>query len=208
MIVSLLFDTLLAALLIATISYCSKLSRRIKTLQDGRSELAGMIAQFDAATNRAVSSVNDLQIVSKKLIDSMQVKIDKANFLADDLAFLIEKSNKIILQLEQQTKAASNEAKKLADKNTFSHHSNPQHLDKIVSQIAANAQPAKPAPVVMAARPQTIPQQPPANDGFNIKPHSGPAASDRLADILKAEARIVPRTGAERELLEALKSRP
>lgn len=202
MIVSLLFDCLLAGLLIATITYCSKLSRRIKTLQDGRSELAGMIAQFDAATNRAIASVNDLQTVSKKIVDSMQIKIDKANFLADDLAFLIEKSNKIILQLEQQVKVASNETKKFSERAVAPVHTPPQHLEKIVSHIAANA-PQQPKPAVQLVTPRTQPA-----NAFGVAPHQGPAMSDRLADILKAEARIVPRTGAERELLEALKLRP
>jgi hypothetical protein len=98
---ALLFNCILASLLVATISYCSKLSRRIKILQDGRKEFATMLMQFDDATNKAVMSVNELQTVSKKMTDALQLKIDKANFLADDLAFLIEKSNKVILQLEQ-----------------------------------------------------------------------------------------------------------
>jgi hypothetical protein len=98
---ALLFNCILASLLVATISYCSKLSKRIKILQDGRKEFGAMLMQFDDATSKAVMSVNELQTVSKKMTDALQLKIDKANFLADDLAFLIEKSNKVILQLEQ-----------------------------------------------------------------------------------------------------------
>jgi hypothetical protein len=100
-IVTLLFDCLLAGLLIATISYCAKLSRRIKLLQDSKGELAEMITQFDTATERAMSSLAELQTVSKKITDALQLKIEKANFLADDLAFLIEKSTKLTVQLEQ-----------------------------------------------------------------------------------------------------------
>ncbi len=70
-------------------------------LQDGRSEFANVLSQFDTATKRAMTSVTELQTVSKKIADALQLKIDKANFLADDLAFLIEKSNKLITQLEQ-----------------------------------------------------------------------------------------------------------
>jgi len=100
-LLALFMDFMLAVLLIASMLYCANLSKKIKHLQDGRSELAEMIIKFDAATNRAVASVNDLQVVSKKINDALQLKIDKANFIADDMAFLIEKSNKILAQLEQ-----------------------------------------------------------------------------------------------------------
>ncbi len=100
LLLTLLFDFLLAVLLIVTINYCSKLSRRIRMLQDSRSELAGMITQFDTATERAMASLAELQTVSKRITDALQMKIEKANFLADDLAFLIEKSSKLVTQLE------------------------------------------------------------------------------------------------------------
>src|SRR5579883_2162223 len=67
MVLTLFFDCGLAILLIATIRYCAKLSVRIKTLQDSRGELAGMIAQFDTATSRAVASVAELQNISKRI---------------------------------------------------------------------------------------------------------------------------------------------
>lgn len=195
MIVTLIFNCLLAGLLIATISYCSKLSRRIKTLQDGRSELAGMIAQFDTATNRAIASVNELQTVSKKIVDSLQLKIDKANFLADDLAFLIEKSNKLILQLEQQSKQLTNENKKQGAGQIIK-NDEAKHFEKLIAQIAS-PQVTKPS---NNEKPRTS-----IEDIYNVKPHNGPAISDSLEAIISAETRG-PRTGAERELLEALKS--
>jgi hypothetical protein len=48
-----------------------------------------------------MSSLNELQTVSKKITDALQLKIEKANFLADDLAFLIEKSSKLARELEE-----------------------------------------------------------------------------------------------------------
>jgi uncharacterized phage infection (PIP) family protein YhgE len=101
---SLLFNGTLALLLVITISYCRKLNTKIRQLQDGRSELAEMIARFDQSTERATTSLSELQTVSKKITEALQLKIDKANFLADDLAFLIEKSSKLASQLEQHQK--------------------------------------------------------------------------------------------------------
>ncbi|MEI7669347.1 MAG: hypothetical protein WCJ33_04630, partial [Pseudomonadota bacterium] len=72
-LIALIMNFGLAILLIATIAYCSKLSKKIKMLQDGRSELAEMVIKFDNATNKAVSSVNDMQIISKKITESLQL---------------------------------------------------------------------------------------------------------------------------------------
>ena len=100
MIVTLALDTLLAGLLLATIFFCSKLNTRIKVLQDSKSELAQLIQRFNDSTDRASQSVMELQSISKKVVENIQTKIDKANFLADDLNFMIEKGNKVADNME------------------------------------------------------------------------------------------------------------
>lgn len=163
-VLTLIFDCGLGILLIATIAYCSKLSKRIRMLQDGRSEFAEMLGKFDTATNRAIASVTELQTISKRMTDALQLKIEKANFLADDLAFLIEKSNKLIVQLEQMKLSTD-----------------------------------KPAPVQQHPRPK------PSADILQIL--SSAELNQREApETGKQEASLVPRTGAERELLAALKT--
>ena len=163
-IITMSFDIVLAILLIATISYCARLSRRIKVLQDSRSELGEMILQFDHATTRAMASVNDLQTVSKKITEALQLKIDKANFMADDLAFLIEKSTKLVLQLEQ---ANSN------NKSKATYELSPQQIMK----------------------PKSSPE---------LQSSLG-AVLQRLADSDNGNDNLLPRTGAERDLIKALK---
>ena len=173
LIITLLFDCGLAVLLMVTIRYCAKLSVRIKTLQDSRGELAGMITQFDTATSRAMASVAELQSISKKVIEALQLKIDKANFLADDLAFLIEKSNKLVLQLEQM---------KLTLK--------PPEIKPYEMPAAAKAAAKHSVDRVMEAL---------ASTGASMDEFGS-------GNMGTSEARVVPRTGAERELLAALKS--
>jgi len=169
-LVTLAFDFGLGVLLVVTISYCSKLSRRIKMLQDGRSEFAVMLTKFDTSTNRAIASVTELQTISKRMTDALQLKIEKANFLADDLAFLIEKSNKLIVQLEQMKLPMEKEAKKSAV--AASPVEKPkQSIDSLMRMLASS-------------------ELPPLDD----------------APPETREARVVPRTGAERELISALKS--
>jgi hypothetical protein len=96
----LILNIVIAGLLVANIAYCWVLNKRIKILQDGKSELANLLQYFDEATERASESIVALQTASKKIGESMQGKIDKANFLMDDLAFMVEKGNAVADRLD------------------------------------------------------------------------------------------------------------
>lgn len=98
----LLLDISVACLLVATIYYCTKLNKRVKMLQDSKSELAQLIRQFDESTQQAMGSINEIHKASKKINENIQAKLDKANYLADDLAFMIERANKTADRIEQQ----------------------------------------------------------------------------------------------------------
>ena len=99
-IANLIINILIAALLVVTIGYCWLLNRRIKILQDSRSELASLLKHFDESTQRASESIIALQTASKKIGENIQFRIDKANYLMDDLSFMIEKGNKLANQIE------------------------------------------------------------------------------------------------------------
>lgn len=99
-VVGFLLDFLIVGLLMTTISYCWVLNKRIKILQDGKSELAALLKHFDESTARASESIVALQTASKKIGENIQNRIDKVNYLIDDLNFLIEKGNKIADQLD------------------------------------------------------------------------------------------------------------
>ena len=99
-IANLVINLLIAVLLVLTIGYCWLLNRRIKILQDSRSELALLLKHFDESTQRASESIIALQAASKKIGENIQFRIDKANYLMDDLSFMIEKGNKLANQME------------------------------------------------------------------------------------------------------------
>ncbi len=201
-IVTVLFDCILGILLIATINYCSKLSKRIRLLQDSRGELAGMISQFDTATQRAMTSLGELQTVSKRITEALQLKIDKANFLADDLAFLIEKSAKLATQLEQ---AKAGRTPEIAPKT------------KAVFEPALEFEP-KQGPQLVKPKPITFPSAPAQSGSANTQARSvssleavlqrlsANVASGHTSESIYTPSSGAPRTSAERELLEALKS--
>ncbi|NBX03037.1 MAG: hypothetical protein EBR02_03010 [Alphaproteobacteria bacterium] len=99
-IAKLLLDTLIIVLLALTISYCWLLNRRIKILQDSKSELASLLKYFDESTQRASETIVALQAASKKIGENMQARIEKANYALDDLNFMIEKGSKLADQME------------------------------------------------------------------------------------------------------------
>lgn len=198
-IISLVFNATLAVLLIVTISYCYKLNIKIRQLQDGRSELASMIAMFDKSTERATASLTELQSVSKKITEALQLKIDKANFLADDLAFLIEKSTKLTTQLEQQLKARNEGVRPQVQSPAPSFAS---------SSAAQEVHPAKAQPTksgieqLLAASGQQSQGPSVASIEAMLQKLANPAPAKRPA----AQDDATARTDAERELINALKA--
>ncbi len=95
-VLSLIVNLIMATLLLVTIWYCWRLNVRIRVLQDSRSELARIIREFDESTQRATDSIAEIHQATQRLSENMQHKIDKANFLATDLEFMIERGNKMV----------------------------------------------------------------------------------------------------------------
>lgn len=98
--VNLLIDLSVAGLLVAVIVYCKKLSRSIHVLQDSKGEMAKLFAEFDQSIEAAQSSVRELKDATQKSEDILREKLETANSLADDLAFMIERGNKTADQIE------------------------------------------------------------------------------------------------------------
>lgn len=117
-ILNLLLNFLIVGLLMATISYCWVLNRRIKILQDSKSELAHLLKYFDESTTRASESIVALQTASKKIGENIQMRIDKVNYLMDDLAFMIEKGNSVANKLDANF-AVQRAKNKVVTENNF-----------------------------------------------------------------------------------------
>ena len=94
-VLSVLLNGIMAALLLATLIYCLKLNKRILILQDSKSELARIVREFDESTQRATKNINEIHAATMRISDNIQHKIDKANYLADDLEMMISKGLKM-----------------------------------------------------------------------------------------------------------------
>lgn len=115
-VASLILNLVIIGLLIATIGYCWMLNRRIKILQDSKSELAQLLKFFDESTEKASESIIALQTASKKIGDNIQHRVDKANYLLEDLAFMIEKGSKLADQMEAGFAVSRARAKVLSER--------------------------------------------------------------------------------------------
>ncbi len=106
-ILTLLADIVVALMLAVTIFFCFKLNRRIMVLQDSKGDMAQLIRKFDETTIRASESIADLQKVSVKLQEEVSEHIQKANFVADDLAFMIDRGKKVANSIKQSSAPTS-----------------------------------------------------------------------------------------------------
>lgn len=143
-IANVLLNVLLVGLLAATIAYCYVLNRRIQVLQDSKSELAGLLKQFDESTVRASETIIAMQTASKKIGENIQLKLDKANYLLDDLSYTIEKGTRLTSQIEASFAINRARSKAGDDKNEEEHRfTQPVHTS--AEMTAEQPAPAKPA---------------------------------------------------------------
>lgn len=99
---SLILDLLLVVLLAVTIGYAVILNRKLSSLRKDRNELQSLATNFGQATLRAEESIGRL----KKTADALQERIDKAQGLRDDLAFLIDRAGTSADRLEEGVRAS------------------------------------------------------------------------------------------------------
>lgn len=198
-IISLLLNILVTGLLGVTIFFCLKLNRRIRVLQDSKSELAQLIEKFDLSTQQATFSIQEIHKASKKINENIQVKLDKANYLADDLAFMIEKANKMADRMEGNISTARGPvARPSADARLKAAREEPEAADSGGSGIEK-----------MAARGQRKMPDASGNGGGKTLD----TMMERLSELKggkpapggkKISAR--PRSRSEQELMDALKT--
>ena len=194
--VSLFADIIVAVLLITTIVYCLKLNARIRVLQDSKSELAQLIEKFDQSTHKATHSINEIHKASKKIAENMQARLDKANFLADDLAFMIEKGSKLADRMDggiASSRGAASVAPQPAPRSRPAPavgDSEPMSRESLAAAAVGGANAA--ARAMRNARPE---QDAPAN----------PSAGD--ADKRSPRMGVRMRSKAEQDLLEAMKAK-
>ncbi len=103
---SLILDVLVAVLLVVTICYAVTLNKRLTKLRRDKAALEKLAVTFGDSTARAEESIGKL----KNTTDLLQDKMDKAQSLRDDLAFLIERGGQSADKLEDLVRATRDKA--------------------------------------------------------------------------------------------------
>jgi len=103
---SLVLEILVAGLLVVTISYTVMLNRRLRTMRQDKLALEKLAAKFVDSTMRAEESITRL----KATADDLKERIDRAQGLRDDLAFLTERGGSTADRLESLVREARKEA--------------------------------------------------------------------------------------------------
>lgn len=101
---SLIIDIFLAVLLLITIGYAVVLNKRLGTLRRDKAQLEKLSVSFVASTVRAEESIEKLVSIS----DILQDKMQSAQGLRDDLAFLIDRGGQAADKLEEFIRESRN----------------------------------------------------------------------------------------------------
>ncbi len=107
----LVLDIIIASLLVATIIYATMLNKRLNSLRKNREDMAKLISQFNEATVRAESSIPKLRKAADEAGQTLQERVEKAQSLRDDLAFMIERADTSANRLEQAVRTSRNDSK-------------------------------------------------------------------------------------------------
>lgn len=107
-------DIIVAILLAATIAYAVVLNKRIGQLRSNRDDLAKLIAAFNEATQRAEAGIQRLKRTAEEAGGSLQERVEKAQSLRDDLAFMTERADAMANRLENAVRSSKSDGKPAA----------------------------------------------------------------------------------------------
>lgn len=104
-----ILDIVVILLLIPTIIYAVILNRRLTALRKSRDELSKVVNSFNEATMRAEAGIPKLKKATTEANLSLKDRVEKAQTLRDDLAFMIERAEELAGRLEGAVRTARSE---------------------------------------------------------------------------------------------------
>ncbi len=99
---SLILDIAVAILLIVTIGYAIKLNKRLTRLRGDKKDLENLARTFGESTKRAEDNINHLRTIAQAL----DIQMQRAQSLRDDLAFLADRGGSTADHLESLVREA------------------------------------------------------------------------------------------------------
>ncbi len=114
--VPLLLDFLLVGLLVATITFCVRLSRKLSIMRDAQGELHKVAAEFDQAIVRSKLGIEELKNAGKKTGAELQKEVEVAQTLLEEMKLINASSSRIADRLQEDI--VSNGKKRAASKSS------------------------------------------------------------------------------------------
>jgi hypothetical protein len=143
----LILDLMVAALLLVTIVYAWILNQRLGQLRRNRDDLAKVVSSFNEATARAEAGIPKMRKAADESGQALQERVEKAQSLRDDLAFMIERADAMADRLEQAVRSSREEVRAQQAPATA-----PRPAPVRMAPVSPNPPPS--APVAPAADPE------------------------------------------------------
>ncbi len=99
--ISLIVEIVLSVLLLATVSYCAILERRLSALRKGQDGLKDTIAQLNQAIVNAGASMRALKSSAAGAADALDERIARGRGLADELSLLTASGERIAERMDR-----------------------------------------------------------------------------------------------------------
>ena len=100
MTIAIVVDLLLAGLLAAAIGYAALLNKRLTALRTDKGALETLVVGLQEASMRAEAGVNGLKAAADLAGRQLQQKVELAQGLRDDLAYMIDRGGSLADRLE------------------------------------------------------------------------------------------------------------
>ena len=101
-----ILDVVVILLLVPTLIYAVILNRRLAALRRSREELSKVVNSFNEATMRAEAGIPKLKKATTEANHTLKDRVEKAQTLRDDLAFMIERAEELAARLEGAVRMA------------------------------------------------------------------------------------------------------
>jgi len=212
MTIALYVNIAVALLLVPTLIYSVLLNRRLSALRSNRAELEALIQQFNESCTRAEAGVRSLRTATDEAV-RLQQYLERSPTLRDDLSYLLDRGGNLADRLEGGVRSARSESKLRAvpnitpvvdDEPPARPVAAPTRLaDRLAERQAAEESVATDVSAERPARASRL-------DRANRERPDRAALRQALAGNPPAGAEATegsPRSKAERELLQALRSR-
>src|SRR5690606_14400419 len=92
-------EIIVCVLLVATISYCASIDRRLRAMRSGQDGLRQLIQDLSSATGKAMNAIAQLRQAGDATGSALGEQVKRGQALADELSLMVQAGNDIANRL-------------------------------------------------------------------------------------------------------------